>query len=99
MSYVTSWERFAREEGYALGIEKGIEKGMQKGIERGRQEGQQLGRQEGEQRALLRLLEARFGVLTAAVTARVRAADADQLERWMPRVLTAASADEVCADD
>ena len=71
MSYVTSWERFAREEG----------------IENGRQEG----RQEGEAKALLRLLQAKFGPPTPDLAARVQAAEPEQIEVWLTRILTANS--------
>lgn len=71
MSYVTSWERFAREEG----LEKG--------------------RQEGEAKALLRLLQAKFGPPTPDLAARVQAAEPEQIEVWLTRILTASSPDEV----
>lgn len=71
MSYVTSWERFAREEG----------------IERGRQE--------GEAKALLRLLQAKFGPPMPDLAARVQAAESDQIEVWLTRILTATTLDEV----
>lgn len=45
----------------------------------------------GERRLLLKQLRLRFGELSEAVTARVDAADSDQIER----VLTAATLDEV----
>ena len=67
MSYVTSWERFAREEG----IEKG--------------------RQEGEAKALLRQLEAKFGTPPPDLVTRVQAAEPEQIEVWLTRILTAGS--------
>lgn len=67
MSYVTSWERFAREEGL----------------------------HEGEARALLRLLEAKFGPPPAALAERVRAAPLEQLDAWLMRVLTAERIEQV----
>ncbi|WP_295440698.1 DUF4351 domain-containing protein [uncultured Thiodictyon sp.] len=83
MSYVTSWERFAREEG------------IQQGRLEGRQEGRQEGQQEGEAKALLRLLEAKFGPPTPDLLARVQAARPDQIEVWLTRILTANSQHEV----
>ncbi|WP_295392453.1 hypothetical protein [uncultured Thiodictyon sp.] len=71
MSYVTNWERLAREEG----IEKG--------------------RQEGEAKALLRLMQAKFGPPTPDLATRVQAAEADQIEVWLTRILSASSPDEV----
>jgi hypothetical protein len=79
MSYVTSWERFAREEGLALGIAQGRDEG----------------RHEGEARALLRLLEAKFGPPPAALAERVRSAPVEQIEAWLTRVLTAERIEEV----
>jgi len=35
MPYITSVERFGREEGMLLGMEKGMEKGMERGLEEG----------------------------------------------------------------
>ena len=75
MSYVTSWERFAREQG----------------IEKGRREG----RQEGEAKALLRLLQVKFGPPTPDLAARVQADEPDQIEVWLTRILTADSPDAI----
>lgn len=85
MSYVTSWERFAREEGHKQGRLEG------------RLEGRQEGRQEGEAQALLRLLQIKFGSLDPDLTAQVQRADTAQLEVWLARVLTAGSLREVFA--
>jgi hypothetical protein len=79
MSYVTSWERFAREEGLALGIEQG----------------RQEGRHEGEAHALLRLLEAKFGPPPADLSERVRSAPVEQIDAWLTRVLTADRIEQV----
>ena len=54
----------------------------------------------GEATALLRLLAKRGFVVDEPVRARVLACqDSDQLDRWLDRVLTAASLDEVFAAD
>jgi len=67
----------------------------------GRAEGEALGRAEGEALgkagALLQLLEARFGPLQPQVIERVRAASAADLERWLGRLLGAASLSELLA--
>jgi hypothetical protein len=52
----------------------------------------------GSRRSLVRLLDARFGALPESVTARIEAAELDQLDRWTLRVLTAGTLDEVFAD-
>jgi flagellar biosynthesis/type III secretory pathway protein FliH len=64
----------------------------------GLQEGLKEGRKEGECTLLLRLLRARFGELSAAVVARINAAEAADLERWGERVLAAQTLAEVFAD-
>lgn len=63
--------------------------------ERLRAEGRVEGRVEGEARALLTLLAAKFGTLPAAVVDRVRSADTDELDAWMPRVLTATTLNDI----
>lgn len=45
----------------------------------GRQQGRQEGRQEGEAELLLRMIERRFGPLSAADRARIQRADAGAL--------------------
>ena len=49
------------------------------------------GRQEGEAKALLRLLEKRFGPVDQVTHDRIAAADADLLLEWIDRSLTAES--------
>ncbi|NKY55960.1 Rpn family recombination-promoting nuclease/putative transposase [Nocardia flavorosea] len=61
----------------------------------GRVQGRAEGRVEGEARALLTLLAAKFESLPTAVVDRVRSARTDELEAWMPRVLTATTVDEI----
>lgn len=79
MPYVTSWETFAREEG----LEEGMQQGMQQGA------------RQGEARALLRLIQGKFGPPAPELAARVEGADLPELERWLDRILTAATPDEV----
>ena len=83
MAYVMSIERFAREEGWEEGREEGREEGLEEGEKR------------GEAKALLRLVQAKFGPPGPAVEARIRAAESAQLERWLERILTANSPDEL----
>jgi hypothetical protein len=59
---------------------------MQRGAERERRE------------MLLEQLQARFGTLTKSVEARVRDADAAQLKRWLLRVVTAPTLDDVLVE-
>ena len=68
-----------------------IEKGKRKGIEEGRKEG----RKEGQRNTLLRLLEHRFGPLPAEARERIERAQRVELERWLDRILSAATLAEV----
>ncbi len=76
MPYVTSFERFARQEG------------RQEGLERGREEG----REEGLRQAVREVLLIRFGEVPRPVEeGLIAAADADRLGRWHRLALTAPS--------
>ncbi|MDR1228072.1 MAG: DUF4351 domain-containing protein, partial [Azoarcus sp.] len=61
----------------------------------GRMEGRMEGRTEGEAAVLARLLARRFGSLPEWARARLRQADAAQLETWADAVLEAASLTDV----
>ncbi|MEM7151746.1 MAG: Rpn family recombination-promoting nuclease/putative transposase [Myxococcota bacterium] len=63
-----------------------------------RAEGEARGRIEGEARTLLRLLELKFGPPTRATQQRLEGAGVEQLDRWVERVLTAATLEEVFAE-
>ena len=61
-------------------------------FERGRQEG----RQEGKARALLNLIERKFGPeARAAYQARIEDASADEFEVWVDRILDAERIEEL----
>lgn len=84
----------------AVGLRKEWEeKAEARGEARGRAEGEARGRAEGEARGraelLLKLLQLKFGALSDAAIARVRAASTDELDRWGERVLTAEALDDV----
>ena len=61
----------------------------------GRQEGRQEGWQEGEAASLRRLLQRRFGTLSAVVEERIAAAETGQIEQWLDRLLDAQTLEEV----
>jgi hypothetical protein len=68
-------------------VAEGVKEGTKKGIELG-------------YRAVLRTqLEQRFGALPADAIARLEEADADTLDAWARRVLTATSLAEVFASE
>ena len=72
------------------------EKGLKKGLERGREEGLLTGKRD----TLLALLTAKFGPLPESATKRVQHTDSvDELDRYLARVLVAASLAEICLDD
>ena len=56
---------------------------------------EQQGIETGEAKALLRQVQAKFGPPGPAVAARIQAAEPVQLERWLERILTAKSPDEL----
>jgi flagellar biosynthesis/type III secretory pathway protein FliH len=60
-------------------------------LRQGRQEGRQEGLQQGEAKALLRLLERRFGLVDQATRDRIATADAELLLEWIDRFPTADS--------
>ena len=59
------------------------EEWLRQGLEQGREQGLR----EGEARMLQRQLQRRFGELPSWVTARLRDAAPEQLERWAERLL------------
>lgn len=66
--------------------------------EEGRREGRLAGEREGQRSALLKLLRLRFGELPEPIEARIRAADAGQIDGWLERVLTAPTLEDVLAE-
>ncbi|MEA2604308.1 MAG: hypothetical protein QOF89_5300 [Acidobacteriota bacterium] len=100
---IDSWNEQVREEGRQEGRQQGRQEGRQQGRQEGwqqgrqegRQQGRQEGRQEGEVKALLRLLEKRFGPVDQATRERIAAADADLLLEWIDRFTTAESLADV----
>ncbi|MCU0866003.1 MAG: Rpn family recombination-promoting nuclease/putative transposase [Planctomycetes bacterium] len=87
-----------RQESRELGRIEGRAEGQLQGRIQGRTEGRQEGRNEGQARALLRLLERRFGPLPAAVIERVTNGSAAELDRWTDRCLDVAAPEQLFAD-
>lgn len=71
-----------RQEGYDKGLERGLERGLE----------------QERRRLFLRQLGQRFGALPEAVLARISAAGAEDLQRWLDRMLSAVTLDEVFSD-
>lgn len=70
--------------------------GHDKGREEGRQEGREEGLVEGKRQTLKRLLTAKFGGLPKSVLDFIDAlGSADELDRYLERVLTAATLEEL----
>jgi uncharacterized protein DUF4351 len=81
-----------------VGVERiVIEDLVEFGKDQGRLEGRLEGRVQGEAETLLKLLALRFGPVAEGVEQRVRSAPEAQLDRWVERVLSAASLDDVFA--
>ena len=72
---------------------------FKEGHQEGHQEGRQEGHQEGEVAMLLKLLTQRFGPVSDALQARIKAADAETLLTWAGRILSAASLEEIFDDE
>ena len=68
--------------------------GEAKGLARG----EALGRVQGEARGLLRQLKLKFGEPSLATQARVQGASLEMLDRWVDRVLTATTLEDVFGD-
>jgi hypothetical protein len=75
-------------------LAENIERWNRKIWENGRKEG----RLEGNAEMVLRLLRLKFGSLEPEVEERVRSADADRVQEWGDRVLTAESLQDVFRD-
>ena len=80
---IDSWNEQLREESRQQGLQRGLQQGLQQGL------------QAGEAKALLRLLEKRFGPLDQVTRDRITAADADLLLEWIDRFSTAESLADV----
>ena len=91
MTYVTSIERLA--------IEEGMEKGLRQGMEKGMQQGMQQGRREGKVQLLERLLAVRFGQLPDWVCQRVEHANENTLDDWTEALLSSDSLESVFGMD
>ena len=77
-------------------MEKGREKGREEGREEGREQGLKAGVIEGKRETLLRQLTAKFGPVSEEMRSLVRALEsADELDRYLERVLTAKSIEEM----
>jgi len=53
------------------------------------------GEERGEFKSLLRLIKAKFGTPTPEQQQRIESADIPQLDRWLDRILTASTLDEL----
>jgi flagellar biosynthesis/type III secretory pathway protein FliH len=72
---------------------EGMEKGMEKGLAKGREEGERAAL------AAVVLVQARlrFRDVPAEAVARIEAASKPELERWIERILTAETLDDLFA--
>ncbi len=72
-----------------IGMEKGRKEGIKEGKKEGKEEGEKLGRQKEALTILTKLVRRRFGALPRWASARLRQADAEQLEAWAERIFDA----------
>lgn len=95
-----------RQQGHQQGLEQGLQQGLKQGLEQGRRQGQKQGRRQGLEHgrhqalvtALRTLLIGKFHALSVRDEARLRAATAETLERYLQRVLSARSRADVFID-
>ena len=80
------------------GRQQGHEQGRKEGRQQGRKEGRQQGRHEALVTAVRSLLLGKFHALKARDEARLRAATAEALDRYLQRVLSASSPADVFVD-
>ena len=80
-------------------VEEAVMNWFETEVDQGRKDGERKGRREGERdvarRMLLKQLRLRFGELSAAVVARVEAAELPELEAWTERFVTASRLEDV----
>jgi hypothetical protein len=81
MKYVTSWERFALERGEAMGEVRGEVRGVVK----------------GEAKALLKQCRLKFGIPPDWVEEKINAANEEQLDHWVEKILTAETIESLFA--
>ena len=79
-------------------IDSWNQKLREEGLQQGLQQGQQQGQQQGEAKALLHLLEKRFGAIDQGTRDRIAAADADLLLEWIDRFTGAESLADIFGD-
>ncbi|HSF14475.1 MAG TPA: hypothetical protein VLK65_02855, partial [Vicinamibacteria bacterium] len=73
-------------------MEKGRRRGLAEGIEKGREEGLR----EGKRKTLVQKLRAKFGALPLKTVSRIEGLESvDELDRYLERVLTAGSLEEM----
>jgi hypothetical protein len=84
---------------YERGIEQGLQRGIEQGLQRGIEQGLRRGIEQGERRTTLRLMEAKFGPLSAEIRQRVEALAPDALARLQVDLLAAQSLEELRLDD
>ncbi len=73
--------------------------GFEKGRSSGLSEGRSSGLLEGQRLALAELIEEKFGALETRFADLIAEASGDQLKRWLKRILTAGTPDELFRDE
>ncbi|MBN9693782.1 MAG: transposase [Verrucomicrobia bacterium] len=90
MPFVTSFERFARQEGHQAGRTEGRLEGRMEGRQEGRQEGLHAGQMEALKEAIRDVLSTRFDQVPHELAVRLESCtDLDQLRRWLRQAVAA----------
>ena len=84
--------------GKMVGFAEGKAEGRAEGKAEGRAEGKAEGRAEGKVETFLRLARRKFGEVPPRKVASVKAASAQQLDRWLEDLITAERLDDVLGD-
>lgn len=93
MRYITSVERIGIQQGRELGLAEAREAARKEGFNEGFNEGIRL----GKARMFQRLIGLKFGTPDDATAQRIQSASQEDLERWLERLLTAGSLEELLA--
>lgn len=76
---------------------KGIRQGLEQGIEQGLEQGREQGIGQGRVATLCKLLQLKFGTVSAEHEQRLQQASSDELDLWTERVLFAESVEAIFA--
>lgn len=95
MTYVTSVERLAKQEGIEQGIEQGIKQGIEQGIKQGIEQGIEQGIIQGLRDSIIEMLTTRFAAVPESTrTVLAQTDDPAQLKQWLRVAVTVDSIED-----